>query len=181
MKKKLGFAMPAVAALVLASVIGMHAFAGGGKTNVTADVLTGYQESTPAAVNSQATGTFNATIDDASQTITFEETYSGLSAPATVSHIHFGNRAQNGGVIAFLCGGGGQAACPAGTTSEADITGTITPANIVGPAGQGIPAGDWQALADALRAGVAYANVHDGTFPAGEIRGQINDDNQRQP
>ena len=96
MKKKLGFAMPVVAALVLASVIGMHAFAGGGKRNITADVLTGYQESTPAAVNSQATGTFNATIDDASQTITFEETYSGLTAPATVSHIHFGNRAQNG-------------------------------------------------------------------------------------
>ena len=180
MKKKLSLATLLVAVATMTAVFGMHAFAGGGKTHLTADMLTGYQESTPAAVSSPATGTFEATIDDESQTIEFTLTYSGLSAPITVSHIHLGDRAQNGGVSAFICGGGAQPNCPANSTA-ATITGTITPANVTGPAGQGIAPGEWQELVDAMRAGATYVNVHDGTFPAGEIRGQINDDNQRQP
>src|SRR5712692_7613150 len=177
--KKLGLTTVLVASLVLASLVGIHAFAGGGKTEVKSDTLTGYQEG--AGVATDATGTFSATIDDASKTITFEETYIGLSGPALVSHVHFGNRYTGGGVSAYFCGGGGKPACPAGTTTEADVTGTITPADVIGPAGQGIAAGDWQKLVDAMRAGVTYANVHTAKFPAGEVRGQINDDNQRQP
>jgi hypothetical protein len=183
MKKKLGFATAFVAVIAIASIMGVYAMAGPGKDKLKADVLTGYQESTPAAVSSAATGTFTATIDDATQTITFEETYSGLSTPATMSHIHLGNRYQNGGVSAFLCGGSTKPPCPAGTTAAgpADITGTITPIDVIGPTTQGIGAGDWQKLVDAMRAGVTYANVHSTMFPAGEIRGQINNDNQREP
>jgi hypothetical protein len=44
---------------------------------------------------------------------------------------------------------------------------------VVGPAGHGIAAGEFAELVRALRAGAAYANVHTTTFPAGEIRGQI--------
>jgi hypothetical protein len=50
---------------------------------------------------------------------------------------------------------------------------------VIGPAGQGIAAGEFSELVDALRAGRAYANVHSSKFPGGEIRGQINDDDQR--
>jgi hypothetical protein len=186
MKSRFTLATLVVAALALAAVFGMHAFAGGGKSELKADTLIGYQESTPAAVSSPATGTFELSIDDASQTISYTLTYSGLAAPATQAHIHLGNRAQNGAVVAFLCGGAppvsNKPACPAGTTTQAVVTGTITPADVSAlAAGQGIAAGEWNELVDALRAGAAYANVHDGTFPAGEIRGQINDDNQRQP
>ena len=180
MKKRLGFATGFVAVLALASIIGVYAFAGGGKDKMRADVLTGYQEATSPSVASDATGTFTATIDDAHQTITFEETYSGLSTPATQSHIHFGNRYDSGGVSAFLCGGSTKPPCPAGTTTPADITGTITPVDVIGPASQGINPGDWQKLVDAMRAGATYANVHSQKFPAGEIRGQINDQNQRE-
>jgi len=180
MKKKLGLAAPVVVALVLASVIGMHAFAGGDKSNMKADTLTGYQEANLPSVASDATGTFQATIDDATQTITFEETYSGLSTPATQSHIHFGNRYNSGGVSAFLCGGSTKPACPPGTTTVADITGTIKPADVIGPAGQGIGPGDWQKLVDAMRAGVTYVNVHSVKFTGGEIRGQINNEDQRE-
>lgn len=166
--------------LVAAGIYAVASSGSGGKKNVTADTLTGYQEATPAGVSSGGTGSFSATIDDEAQTITFELRYSGLSAPATQSHVHFGNRYDSGGISAFLCGPGHQA-CPEGTTTEAVVTGTITPADVIGPANQGIAAGEFSELVAAIRAGVTYANVHTGPFPAGEIRGQVDDNDQRQP
>jgi CHRD domain-containing protein len=59
------------------------------------------------------------------------------------------------------------------------VTGTIRPSDVVGPTGQGIAAGEFEELVAAIRAGRAYANVHSAKFPGGEIRGQINDDDQR--
>src|SRR5262249_59610974 len=111
MKKKFSLATLCVAAVTMTAVFGMHAFAGGGKTNLKADMLTGYQESTPAAVSSPASGTFEASIDDDAQSISFTLTYSGLSAPITVSHIHLCDRAQNGGVSPFICGVCAPASC----------------------------------------------------------------------
>jgi hypothetical protein len=180
--KKLGLYGGLVAVLLVA--VGTYAVAGSGsagKKNVSSDTLTGYQEATPAGVSSPGTGSFSATIDDEAETITFELRYSGLSAPASAAHIHFGNRFTSGGVSAFFCGGGGKPSCPPGTTSEAVVTGTIVPADVIGPASQGIAAGEFSGLVDAIRAGVTYANVHNSMFPAGEIRGQIDDDDQRQP
>ncbi len=164
----------AVAVLAVAS----YAVGGGGKTMVKSDTLTGYQEATPAGVSSPATGSFEATIDDDAQTIDYTLSYDGLEAPALFAHIHFGNRFTSGGVSAFLCGGGGKPACP---TPGGTVSGTITAADVVGPTGQGIEAGAFGELVDAIRAGVTYANVHSTKFPAGEIRGQVNDDDQRQP
>jgi hypothetical protein len=76
----------------------------------------------------------------------------------------------------FLCsnlgnGPAGTASCP-GTTSG-EVTGTITAAQVIGPVPQGITAGEFDELLEAIRAGVAYVNVHTSTFPAGEIRGQL--------
>ncbi|PWU22960.1 MAG: hypothetical protein C5B48_09425 [Candidatus Rokuibacteriota bacterium] len=174
----------AVLVLVLLAV-GVFAGAGGAgdnKTMVKADPLTGYQEATPAGNSSSGSGTFSATIDDNADppTISYTLTYVGLSGAALFSHIHFGNRYDSGGISAFLCGGGSKPACPPGTTSEATVTGTITPADVIGPASQGIGPGDFGKLVDAIRSGVTYVNVHTPSFPAGEIRGQINNDDQRQ-
>ena len=179
--KKLGLATLVALIGVVALVIGGQGSAGGHKSHVKADTLTGYQEATPAGVSSTATGTFSAEIDDDAQVITYRLTYVGLSGPALFSHVHFGNRFDSGGVSFFLCGGSTKPACPAGTTTEAVVTGTVTPADVIGPASQGIAPGEWNEIVDAMRAGVAYVNVHSPQFPAGEIRGQINDDNQRQP
>jgi len=180
--KKLGLYGGLVAVLLV--VVGTYAVAGSGsagKTNVKSDTLTGYQEATPAGVSSTGTGSFSAMIDDDAETITFELRYSGLTAPAAVAHIHFGNRFTSGGVSAFLCGGGGKPACQPGTASEAVSTGTITAADVIGPATQGIASGEFDEFVAAIRAGVTYANVHTSNFAAGEIRGQIDDDDQRQP
>jgi hypothetical protein len=150
-----------------------------GKQRVKSDAMTGYQE-TPG-VFSNGTGSFSAEIDDDAQMITYELMYTGLSAPALVSHIHFGNRFDSGGVSVFLCGGGGKPACPPGTTDDAVVTGTITPANVIGPTNQGIALAQFDRLVQAIRDGMTYANIHTTPFPAGEIRAQINDRNQRQP
>jgi CHRD domain len=51
---------------------------------------------------------------------------------------------------------------------------TITADDVIGPAGQGIAAGEFAELVDAIRSGVTYANVHTlPQFGGGEIRGQI--------
>ena len=152
----------------------------GVKQNVKADTLTGYQE-TPSTLASTGTGTFTAEIDEDAGIITYELTYSGLSGAAAAAHIHFGGRFLSGGVSAFLCGGGSKPACPAGTTDEAVVTGTIIAADIIGPTGQGISPGDIASLIQAIRAGVTYVNVHTPLHPSGEIRGQVNDEDQRQP
>jgi len=59
------------------------------------------------------------------------------------------------------------------------VTGTIAAADILGPAVQGIEPGSFDEAVRAIRAGAVYANVHTTRWPAGEIRGQVNDANQR--
>ena len=90
---------------------------------------------------------------------------------------------MNGGISAWLCGTDalpgptGTPRCP--DARSGTISDTIVAADVIGPAGQGIAAGEFNELVAAIRAGRAYANVHSGKFPGGEIRGQINDDDQR--
>ena len=168
----------AVLVLALASLfVGLSA-AGSDKSHFKA-TLSPYSEVPTNSTTGQ--GDLDLRIDDGAQTITFTLTYSGLAAPAAVAHIHLGARSTNGGVSVFFCGGGGQGLCPPGTSSQATVTGTITPANVVGPTAQGIPASEagFAELVAAIRAGVTYANVHNSIFPGGEIRGQINDNDQR--
>jgi hypothetical protein len=134
------------------------------------------------AVTSKSTvarGSFEAKIRNG--TIHYRLSYRDLETPALFAHIHFGQPHVNGGIIAFLCGGGGKPACPETTGT---VRGTITPADIVGPgpdpmnpaADQGIEPGSFQEAVRALRAGAVYANVHSERFPGGEIRGQLRKD-----
>jgi CHRD domain len=161
----------AVAVLAAGLLVASLAGAAGGKKNVKSDDLTGYQENPD--VSSTGTGSFSAMIDDDAQTITYELSYSALEGGnALFAHIHFGKRAVNGGVSAFLCGGGDKPACPA---AESTVSGVIDAADVVGPAGQGIEAGSFAELVAAIRAGHTYVNVHTPRWPGGEIRAQIND------
>ena len=57
-------------------------------------------------------------------------------------------------------------------STSGSITGTITPANVVAPVAQGFDPGDLAPVVKAIRAGVAYANMHTAKFPGGGIRGQ---------
>jgi hypothetical protein len=103
-------------------------------------------------------------------------TYSGLTSNITQAHIHFGQRHVAGGIFVFLCtnlnnGPSGTPACPQGTSGT--VTGTITGSSILAVGTQNIKAGDFNVLLGALSSDTAYANVHTTSFPAGEIRGQV--------
>ena len=164
----------AAGALAVATGASVLAQGGGGPNHVTAS-LNGFQEN-PSIVTT-GRGSLDLRIDTATETIAYELTYSDLEGgAAAAAHIHIGSRGVNGGVSAFLCGGS-TPACP-GTGGS--ISGLITPGDVVGPAGQGVNAGEFDELVRAIRAGHTYANVHNMTWPGGEIRGQINNDSQRQ-
>lgn len=97
--------------------------------------------------------------------------YENLDGTTTTgAHVHLGQKSVNGGVIFFLCGGGGRPAC---TPTSGYFTGTVTAADILGPTGQGIAAGEFAEVLSAIRAGVTYANVHTDKHPGGEIRGKV--------
>jgi hypothetical protein len=122
------------------------------------------------AINSNATASFKAAIHE-DGSITFTETFQNLTSNAILSHIHFGKDHVAGGVMIFLCGGGGQPACPAATSGT--FSGSITPANVTGPTAQGITAGDLASALRAIRQGAGYVNLHSVNFPSGEVRGQV--------
>jgi hypothetical protein len=159
-----------VIALAAAS-LGLTARAASDGTRFRAE-LRGLNEVPPT--NSKATGTLTGQISDDGTSLTFTLTFSGLTANPAVAHIHFGPTRVSGGVMVFFCGGGGKPACPASTSGT--VTGTIMAADIVGPAGQGIPPapnGQFSDVVRAIRTGNGYANMHNANFPAGEIRGQL--------
>ena len=155
---------------VMAIVCSSYAIAtAGDQANYLKARLSGFQE--VPAVSSTGTGTLDLRINEDSQTIDYELTYENLEGTTTsASHIHVGQPGVNGGVSAFLCGGGGKPACTPGSGS---VSGVITPLDVIGPIGQGVAAGEFAELVRAIRAGVTYVNVHTNKHPGGEIRGQI--------
>jgi CHRD domain len=140
--------------------------------------LKGYEE--VPAVSSTGSGRFKAKIDKASQTLNYEISYGGLEGTVTQAHIHFGQRGTTGGITLWLCQTASNPSptplktpmCPQTGT----VTGSLSAADVVGPTGQGIAAGEFAEVLAAIRAGAAYVNVHSSKHGPGEIRGQLRDD-----
>ncbi|HEY7211117.1 MAG TPA: CHRD domain-containing protein [Bryobacteraceae bacterium] len=114
-------------------------------------VLTPNQE-VPPSIGSQASGFGSVVLDDVAGTITVNESWTNLSAPATLSHIH--GPAAPGSNASVLFPFAGVPSAVSGSIPQQVFP--ITTAQI----------------AD-LEAGLDYMNVHDSLFPAGEIRGQL--------
>jgi CHRD domain/Secretion system C-terminal sorting domain len=114
--------------------------------------LSGAQEI--PANTSTARGTFEGIFDPYSRVIAFRFEYSGLTANATASHFHIAAAGTNGPVTLDFVSQGFQTG---NTSGEFVKVLTLT-----------------QAQADALIAGRIYVNIHNPSFPGGEIRGQIN-------
>ena len=166
MKRKhiIGLAVIALVALALTT-----ASAVAGEDGSFAARLGGFQE--VPAISTDGHGTFDAWVEN--DGLHFTMSYWGLSSPAVQSHIHLGWTATNGGVSAFLCGAAGGDACPSGASGKVTVTGVIGEDDVIGPTGQGIEAGELEEILAAMDANATYVNVHTGTYPSGEIRGNV--------
>ena len=165
--------LAAVVAVVGLLGVVAAAVAGGGSRDVR-EHLRGYEE--VPAVSTMGFGEFRAVVRD--DGIRYRLSYRDLEGDVAQAHIHLGQERVNGGVSAFLCSNltdppppPGTQACPG--PDEGTVKGTIEPADVIGPDGQGIAPGEYAELQRAIRAGVTYANVHSSKFPGGEIRAQL--------
>jgi hypothetical protein len=107
-----------------------------------------------------ATGTFAATVDVATATVTYTLTVPSIQA-TTQAHIHAGAEGESGPVVVPLFAADGSA-------NSINVSGTFGVADLVGPY-----AGDLIGFVTAVNNGTLYVNVHTEANPAGEIRGQI--------
>jgi hypothetical protein len=125
--------------------------------------------------NPTGSGTFTATLDTSTNVFTYNFTFTGLTANASLGHIH--------GPFT-----------PGGTTTSAGVILNFDPAVTPGVTFTGLKAAtsgsgsgtvtlnsslqltatvNGDSLRKLLLAGLTYANIHTATNPGGEIRGQI--------
>ena len=168
--------------MAITAVVGVAGFtaaatAGDQKRDFGTD-LAGYEE--VPSVSTAGDGEVDVEVARDGRSLKFALHYRALESTVLQSHIHFGQKDVNGGVVIFFCsnlgnGPAGTPPCPQPAPGEfATVTGERTAANMAaGAAGQGIAPGQFEELVRALRAGVTYANVHTVDRAGGEIRGQF--------
>ena len=120
------------------------------------------QNETPPCADAgvSATGTAQVTIPADDQSVVVNVTYSGLSGPATASHIHSGTPAAAGPVV-----------LPFSAPLDSPFTKTLTASDYL--PGTGTPP-DFASFVTALKAGGAgYVNVHTADCKGGEIRAEV--------
>jgi hypothetical protein len=164
-----------VAALTLVTMLGAPALAVADGETFKARLM-GFQE--VPAISTEASGEFTAKLSEDETSIEYELSYENLTGTVSQGHIHLAQRSVNGAIIVWLCQTTTPFVDPTGLAptcpQSGTVTGTITAANVIMQAAQGIAAGEFAELVEAMRAGVTYANVHSlPQFPGGEIRGQI--------
>jgi len=158
-----------IAALASAAVL-LGSFAAYGQGGQVKAQLSGFQE--VPSLSSAGAGEFTATLNPGS--IEYTLSYSGLDSGVLFAHIHLGQRGVNGSISVFLCSNApAPVPTPACPVNSGTVSGVLEAFDVIGPAGQGIAAGEFEELVDAILAGVTYVNVHTNDFMGGEIRGQI--------
>jgi hypothetical protein len=167
MKTRIGIAV-GLLGILAAALVGASAIADRGGGRDFEARLSGYSEN--PSISTPAQGRFKAQIRG--NEIRYELRYSGIDGgDAFAAHIHFADKHVNGGIVAFLCGGGDKPPCP---PRQGTVRGVIDPADISGPNNQGIEPSSFAEAVAAIKAGFTYANVHSTPrFENGELRGEI--------
>ncbi len=115
------------------------------------------------ATTSKGSGTATVNWMAATDTFTYTLSWSNLTGPATMAHIHYGPPGVSGPIlIPFF-----MSSMPA-TDS---ISGTLTAADFTPDPGAGI--NTIADVATGIQDGNIYVNIHTAAYPAGEIRGQL--------
>jgi hypothetical protein len=130
-------------------------------------------------ISTIATGDLTIKVNALQGTIDYVLNYENLQGTVTQSHIHLGQAGVAGGVSLWLCQTAASPApaavaaitptCPA----SGFVTGSLTSANVVGPTGQLVAAGEIAEVISLIRTGYSYGNVHSSAVPGGEVRGQL--------
>jgi hypothetical protein len=135
-----------------------------------ATVLTGTEENPPVTTTARAVAHFKL---QANGTMTYELWAETAITQVTAAHIHLGAHTQNGPIVTFLFNSGGTPRNFA--AGELIAQGSITDDTVtaISAAGSSPFDGSVAALAERIRQGRAYANLHTSANPGGEVRGQI--------
>jgi hypothetical protein len=121
--------------------------------------LTGDQEVPPDGSAAKGRAWFKPNNDS----MWYKLDLTGLDTVMEV-HMHIGKSGQNGDPVVMLFHSG-----PTGPLNGTLIQGSFSAAELYGPmSGKTI-----SYLLDKMNKGEAYVNIHTGSFPDGEIRGQI--------
>jgi hypothetical protein len=178
----------AIALFVAVGVLGVGAVAtaddddGSGQNSAR---LNGYQEST--SVSTTGFGSFHIKFNR-DNTADYVLSYRDMETPVTQAHIHFAQRSVNGPITVWLCDdpntnppGPPPTATPVCPPTSGTVRGTLRPTDMVPQVpDRGIEPGRWDEFVAAVKVGHTYANVHTTRFGGGEIRGQINDRDQKE-
>ena len=166
----------AVAVAVLALVFGLTESVMAG--DIFGARLRGLEE-TPLPIATAGQGFFLGTLNAAGTQIDYTVVYFGLGSAVTQSHIHFGPPGIGGNIVLFLCtnltppaGAPTPPACP-NNPGINSVSGSLTAANVIAVSLQGIGAGAFSDVLDAMRGLTSYVNVHTTTYTGGEIRGIV--------
>ena len=137
-------------------------------------------------VSTPGRATFRARVTEDGTGFEYTLKFEDLQSDVTQAHIHLGKPLTNGGISIWLCGStftvpplpgpAGTPPCSAAGAPDrrnGEVSRTVTAADVIGPAGQGIAAGEFAEILGHIRRGRAYANIHTVQSPGGEIRGQI--------
>jgi hypothetical protein len=146
----------AVAAAAMFALAGCSHMGGGGSSGSSSASMTQTfvatltpAEEVPPATDSQGKGTAEVTVDLKTYEVTYKVSWSGLTGPATMGHIHGpAEPGKNAGVVVPFPG--------AANTMSTEGKGKIDATKY----------GD-------LAAGLYYVNIHTAKHPGGEIRGQL--------
>jgi hypothetical protein len=148
--------------LALAFIVPAHA------DTIYSATLLGSNEVPPNA----SPGMGSAVFTLSGNLLTINESFSGLTAPASAAHIHCCAPLGTNAIVAVPFTPFPNAT--SGTfnaTVDLSLAGTYNGAFITLEGGT--VAGAEASLIAALNSGDTYANIHDTNFPGGEIRGQI--------